>query len=80
MFLHCIHNPFFHQVVSILLFYSQIGASHTNEPIIVEEINIQDLTHILKNDLFLQKKKKKITRLLAIQHLDSSYFELYSQS
>jgi hypothetical protein len=65
MFLNCIHNPFFHQVVYVLLFYSQIGASHTNEPIIVEEINIQDLTHILKNDLFLQKKKKKDNKTIS---------------
>jgi len=59
MFLNCIHNPFFHQVVSVLLFYSQIGASHTNEPIIVEEINIQDLTPYTQERSLLAKKKKR---------------------
>ena len=43
-FLNCIHNPFSHQVVyDFFYYYNQAGASYIDEPVIDEEINIQDL-------------------------------------
>lgn len=65
---------FFHQVVSVLLHYNRVGAFHTDEPIIDEEINIQDLApNTQEQSLYT----KNVVKLAAIQHLGSSFFHLY---
>jgi hypothetical protein len=57
-----------------LLHYNQVGAFHTDEPIIDEEINIQDLAPVTQEQSL---HAKNVVRLVAIQHLGSSFFQLY---